>query len=182
MKKSIVLLSVLLSASAVEASQPAPQVVVARTTIQAFAKQLGGELKMAMKAGGPINAIGVCNVKAPQIAQETNKEGSAKISRTSLKNRNADNAPTDWQRAVLLKFEERKAAGEDVTKMDHSEVVGDQFRYMKAIPTAEICLKCHGANIDPKIAAKLDMLYPEDKARGFKKGDIRGAFYVTQSK
>ncbi len=182
MKKIIALLLVLLSASVVHASQPDPQVAVARTTIKAFAKQLGGELKMAMKAGGPIHAIGVCNAKAPQIAEETNKQSSVKISRTSLKYRNMNNAPTDWQRAVLLKFEERKTAGEDVTKMDYSQVVDDQLRYMKAIPTADICLKCHGANIDPKIAAKLDELYPQDKARGFKKGDIRGAFYVTQPK
>ncbi len=182
MKKSVLLLSAILLASAVQASQHDSQALVARTTIKAFAKQLGGELKTAMKAGGPVKAISVCNLKAQEIAKKTNENSSTQISRTSLKNRNSGNAPTDWQRAVLLKFEERKAAGEDVTKMDHLEVVGGEFRYMKAIPTAEICLKCHGANIAPKVAAKLDELYPEDKARGFNKGDIRGAFYVTQPK
>lgn len=182
MKKSVILLSALFLASAVEAGQPGPQVKTALTSIKAFGGKLKGELQKAMKAGGPLNAIGVCNVKAPEIAEQTNKDSSAKISRTSLKNRNPGNAPTDWQRAVLLKFEERKAAGEDVTKIDYSEVVGDEFRYMKPIPTAEICLKCHGANIDPKLTAKLDKLYPDDKARGFNKGDIRGAFYVTMPK
>jgi hypothetical protein len=82
----------------------------------------------------------------------------------------------------MLTFESRKAAGEDIKKMEYSEVVGDEFRYMKAIPTNIVCLKCHGSEIDPKVAAKLEKLYPEDKAIGFKQGDIRGAFYVTMPK
>lgn len=182
MKKSVFLLSVLLLAGMVQAGQPEPHVMEARSAIKAFGGQLKGELQKAMKTGGPLNAIDVCNVKAPALAQQANAKSSTKISRTSLKNRNPGNAPTAWQHAVLTKFEARKAAGEDVAKMDYSEVVGGEFRYMKAIPTGEICLKCHGAKIDPKITAKLDKLYPEDKARGFSKGDIRGAFYVTLPK
>jgi hypothetical protein len=42
------------------------------------------------------------------------------------------------------------------------------------------CLKCHGENLDPKVAAKLDALYPHDQARGYKAGDVRGAFTVRQ--
>jgi len=135
-----------------------------------------------MKAGGPINAISTCNLKALEITMQTNKDSSAKISRTSLKNRNPDNAPNEWQKAVLLKFEQRKAAGEDMAKMDYSEVDGDEFRYMKPIPSGEICLKCHGSSIDLKFTALLDKFYPGDKARGYKKGDIRGAFYVARPK
>jgi hypothetical protein len=30
----------------------------------------------------------------------------------------------------------------------------------------------------PEIVSKLDELYPEDKARGFQVGDIRGAFSI----
>ncbi len=182
MKKTVLLLSVLLFAGAVDAGEPSPQVQAARSAIKSMFKQLVGELESAMKAGGPVKAIDVCNTKAPEIADKINADGNTKISRVSLKNRNPDNAPTDWQKAVLLKFETRKAAGEDVKKMDYSEVVGDEFRYMKAIPTAMVCLKCHGSEIDPKVAAKLDELYPEDKARGYKQGDIRGAFYVTMPK
>jgi len=182
MKKSFILLSALLLVGTVEAGQTDQQVESALKTIKAFGGQLKGELQAAMKAGGPMNAITACNAKAPTIATQINSESKVKIGRASLKNRNPNNVPTDWQRTVLLKFEERKVAGEDVTKMDYSEVVGDEFRYMKAIPTGDICLKCHGTNIDPKLTAKLDKLYPDDKARGFNKGDIRGAFYATISK
>nr|VFK10650.1 MAG: Protein of unknown function (DUF3365) [Candidatus Kentron sp. LPFa]VFK26753.1 MAG: Protein of unknown function (DUF3365) [Candidatus Kentron sp. LPFa] len=54
------------------------------------------------------------------------------------------------------------------------------FRYMKAIPTLEVCILCHGASLSPDVVAKLDELYPEDQARGFKVGDIRGAFSFMQ--
>ena len=51
---------------------------------------------------------------------------------------------------------------------------------MKAIPTGELCLVCHGTQIAPQVLEKLDALYPRDEARGFSAGDIRGAFTITQ--
>jgi hypothetical protein len=55
------------------------------------------------------------------------------------------------------------------------------FRYMKAIPTDEICLNCHGGDtVKPEVAAKLAEFYPDDQARGFSVGDIRGAFTIVQ--
>ncbi len=51
---------------------------------------------------------------------------------------------------------------------------------MKAIPTQEVCLACHGEKIDKATAAKLAKLYPKDKARGFKVGDLRGAFTMSK--
>jgi hypothetical protein len=49
---------------------------------------------------------------------------------------------------------------------------------MKAIPTGGLCLACHGETIDPAVAGKIAELYPEDKATGFREGDLRGAFVV----
>ena len=54
------------------------------------------------------------------------------------------------------------------------------FRYMKAIGTQPVCTVCHGTSIAPEVTARLDALYPEDRARGFAVGDIRGAFSITQ--
>ena len=49
---------------------------------------------------------------------------------------------------MLVSFEERKRAGEDPAMMEFYEVVSqdgsDELRYMKAIPTAPLCLACHG--------------------------------------
>ncbi|MFA7096293.1 MAG: DUF3365 domain-containing protein [Gammaproteobacteria bacterium] len=155
-----------------------------RPVVQEFAGALQGSLGKAMQEGGPTNAIDACNKAAPHIAQEQSAKHGWEIGRTSLKTRNDANAPDAWEQQVLQAFEERKAKGEDVAKMEYAEVVAEggkqYFRYMKAIPTGELCLKCHGAEIEPGVKAKLDELYPNDKARGFKLGDIRGAFTIKQ--
>ncbi len=156
-----------------------------KAVIKQFFGSLKGELVAAIKEGGPVNAIGVCNSKAPEIAHdlEATKQGWS-IGRTSLKLRNPGNAPDDWEKAVLMDFEARKAQGEDPMTMARAEIVtmnGQKiFRFMKAIPTAEKpCLACHGADVSPDVEAKLKALYPDDKARGYKPGDIRGAFTIS---
>lgn len=155
-----------------------------KVVVKEFMTQLKGELKGAMKAGGPVNAINVCKEKAPAIAKNLSEKYGWKVARTSLKTRKASNAPDAWETKVLNTFETRKAKGEDVKPMAYFEAVDNNskksFRFMKAIPTGEVCLKCHGENIAPPIKAKLQELYPDDKATGFKLGDIRGAFTITQ--
>jgi hypothetical protein len=156
-----------------------------KAAIAEFFGNLKGQLQAGMKEGGPVNAIGVCNSVAPALAAESSKKHGMKIARTSLKVRNPDNAPDAWERKVLNSFEARKAKGEPLDTMAYSEVVETdgkkEFRFMKAIPTGELCLKCHGENIAAPVKAKLDELYPNDQARGFKLGDIRGAFTVRQA-
>ncbi len=153
--------------------------------IKTFASTLVGELKGAMKAGGPVNAISVCNEKAPAIAANLSGDDGWQVGRTSLKVRNPGNAPDPWELAVLKRFEARKAAGEDPAKLAYAEIVEENgekvFRFMKAIPTKKVCLNCHGSKLAPEVAARLDALYPEDKARGFKVGDIRGAFTLSKT-
>ncbi len=156
-----------------------------RTVVKEFAGALKAELKSALKQGGPLQAITVCGTTAPAIARQQSLKHGWHIDRTSLKLRNPDKAPDSWEKSVLKKFETRKEAGENLAKMEYFEVVEQngrkEFRYMKAIPTAEKpCLACHGTNIKPNIAAALDKRYPDDQARGFKAGDIRGAFSITQ--
>ncbi|GAB4346031.1 MAG: DUF3365 domain-containing protein [Gammaproteobacteria bacterium] len=155
-----------------------------RAVVKSFFGSLKGELVGAMKAGGPAHAIQVCNKKAPGIAQRISDEKGWRVARTSLKLRNPANAPDAWERRVLMQFDERKRAGEDPAKMEYAEIVdrnGEKvFRYMKAIPTAEVCTKCHGEKVAPGVEEKLAELYPTDKARGYHVGDIRGAFTITQ--
>ncbi|MPQ96322.1 DUF3365 domain-containing protein, partial [Thioclava sp. JE_KL1] len=55
------------------------------------------------------------------------------------------------------------------------------YRYMKPIPTGAVCLSCHGTHIAPAVKQKLNELYPHDKAVGFNKGDIRGAFSFSKT-
>lgn len=160
------------------------RVAGSKTVVKEFMEELKGQLQSAMKAGGPVKAISVCNEVAPAIAQGQSEKHGWEVGRTSLNYRNAGNAPDAWEAEVLKKFDKRKADGEDVQPMAYYEVVEQDgkkvFRFMKAIPTGEVCLKCHGENIAEPVKAKLDELYPGDKARGYKLGDIRGAFTITQ--
>lgn len=162
----------------------AARIAASREAIESFAGALQEQLKSAMAAGGPTAAIEVCNIAAPEIAATASEERGWRIRRTSLKLRNPANAPDAWELAVLRDFEARKAAGEDPAMLDRTgfEVVDGKrsFRYMKAIGTQPVCTLCHGAAIAPEVAAALDALYPEDRARGFAVGDIRGAFSIVQ--
>ena len=155
---------------------------------KAITKEFGGalkaRLKAAMKEGGPINALDVCNKEAAPIAEKVAKEKGALVSRVSLKNRNPDNVPNDWQKAVLEDFDARAAKGESVKKMGFAKIVENdgkkQLRFMKALPTGGLCLDCHGSSIEADVQAKLTELYPHDKATGYEKGQVRGAVVVIK--
>nr|VFJ61900.1 MAG: Protein of unknown function (DUF3365) [Candidatus Kentron sp. DK] len=156
-----------------------------RQVVQEVFAALKGELEKALEAGGPAGAISVCKEKVPEIGKRFGKKYPGwRIRRTTLKTRNPANAPDAWEKQVLEEFEARKAAGEDPKGIEHSAFVEQDgkrvFRYMKAIPTLEVCTLCHGSAILPDVVAKLDEMYPEDTARGFEIGDIRGAFTITQ--
>ncbi len=159
-----------------------------RMAAKGFGEGLKAELQAGMKEGGPVQAIGICNTKAALIAAEHSKKSGFQIGRTSLKPRNSSNAPDEWEKTRLMQFETRKAAGEDPMKLEYAKIVENQdgkreIRYMKAIPTAEICLACHAAteDLDKAVVERLDKLYPEDQARGYKAGDLRGAFTIRET-
>jgi hypothetical protein len=154
--------------------------------VKEFARTLQGELKAAMSEGGAPHAISVCNEKAPGIASSISAETGYMLSRVSLKNRNPDQAASGWNKSVLEEFEARLANGEEIDKLVFKTIVtnedgSQEFRMMKAIPTGKVCLNCHGSEIKDEVTSKLDELYPEDNARGYKEGDIRGAFVVTKT-
>jgi hypothetical protein len=145
---------------------------------------LQGELFAAMKNGGPVKALDVCRVRAPEIAAATAAGTPWKISRTAVKVRNASNAPDAWEKAKLEEFGKRLAAGEEIAALETFEVVETEgkptFRYMKAIGTTSPCLNCHGSALKPEVAAKVKELYPEDQAVGFAAGQLRGAFTLSR--
>ncbi len=155
-----------------------------RATVQSFATQLQAELKQAIADGGLPNAIAVCQTRAPLIANAVSQDSGFLVRRTALKPRNPRGTPDDWERAVMEQFEARRAAGEKPEKLEYTETVtsngGVLFRYMKAIPTTTPCLGCHGTQLAPEVAPLLDERYPHDQARGFREGDLRGAFSVLQ--
>ena len=185
MKRFAMISLLLVAAGPVAASDLSPQLQASRAAIQQFAQSLQGELQAAMKAGGPVEAIEVCHTRAPEIARQVSRERGLDIARTSLKIRNPGNRPDGWEREVLEDFDARRAAGEDPARLEaHTIYVRGnekEYRFMKAIPVGEVCLNCHGgAQVKPPVEAALKRLYPEDVARGYNLGELRGAFVVRQ--
>lgn len=156
----------------------------AKKLIKEFGSMLKKELVKGFKNGGAVNALDVCKLKAPEIANAITDTSGWELGRTSLKVRNENNTPDDWELSVLNKFEEMKAGGAKVNELEYAEIITDDsvkvFRYMKAIPTGGLCLQCHGNKIKPEVQRQIKKLYPHDKATGFEKGDIRGAFTLSK--
>jgi hypothetical protein len=44
----------------------------------------------------------------------------------------------------------------------------------------EPCLACHGEKLDAKVQGAIHALYPEDRAVGFRVGEVRGAFTLSR--
>ena len=143
-----------------------------------FQKQLQGELKAALEAGGPIQALSVCHQAAPAIAADLSTQSGAEVRRISLKPRNPG-AAVDGE--MLEKLTALNAApmkdGKPATMQWNSN---GQTHWVRAIPMQEKpCAACHGTNIAPEVKAKIAELYPDDTAVGFKPGDMRGAIAIS---
>lgn len=180
--KSITLTVLSLLASLSHAEAPDTQALQeeAASLIPPFQQQLLQTVKTAIAEGGPAQAVEACNLLAPQIAAQ-HSEAPWQVGRTALKVRNPENAADAWERQVLERFAERAAAGEPLEQLRHGEVVGNEFRYLQAIGTAQPCLGCHGERIDPALLSLIDQRYPDDQARGFSEGDLRGAFSLRRT-
>jgi hypothetical protein len=131
-------------------------------------ERLMGRLQEAVAAGGVPGAIGVCRDEAPRFANEVAEETGLRIGRTSHRLRNPANAPPDWIR--------------DATAESPRVFRGPEgaLRVTLPIRAKAMCLQCHGAEgqIEPAVRAAIDASYPDDRARGFSEGDLRGMFWI----
>jgi hypothetical protein len=136
-------------------------------------KELRSALIGALKEGGPERAIEVCQLRAPEIARLTST-GGAFVGRTSHRLRNPENAPEPWMSALLEEYLANPDDGEPRAVRLGSGGIG----YVEPIRMKGVCMKCHGDRVDPGVKARLQALYPEDQATGFKRGELRGIFWV----
>lgn len=151
-----------------------------KAMIPPFQQELLATVKSAMQNGGPVEAVASCQLLAPQIASAHSKAPWS-VGRTSMQLRNPANAPDAWEQQVLLEFAQQQANGQPLTGMQKVAVVDGELRIMQAIPVGEPCLTCHGKNLKPEVVAKIDQLYPNDQARGYALGQLRGAFTLRRT-
>jgi hypothetical protein len=173
-------------AQATEAPAPeAPTTVDARSSAEAAAlaaaegaatelgRTLRARLLAAMAEGGPTRAAEVCATEAPGLATQVAERTGARVGRGSLRMRGAS-TPPPWVQDWLVAQGERSAEG--VTGF--ARVEDGHARVLRPIAVEPACTACHGRELAPEIAAILDARYPDDRARGYAEGDLRGALWA----
>jgi hypothetical protein len=137
-------------------------------------------LQHALKSGlanGPVEAISACRLEAPKIAEQLSQDGVI-VGRTSHRLRNPVNASPGWVTPVL----ERYIESVDNRVPQVVNLPGYRVGYVEPIVTKALCLTCHGETLAPALASRIGDLYPDDRATGFKEGDLRGVFWVEYPK
>jgi hypothetical protein len=143
---------------------------------------LRNTLIKTIATNGHAAAVRFCNVQALPITAMYASEGIT-VSRVSDRNRNPGNAlrdldKTEWQKYLALAA--RKDSLKAVTIFSNNQV-----HYYKPILMQPMCLSCHGSvekDIAKELQPVIDSLYPADKARGYKAGELRGMWHITFTK
>jgi len=159
-----------------------PNMAVAKEGVK-YIKMLGKALKenvgKNLKADPTgLKAAEFCSQKAKEVAQEVSKNfpENIKVRRTAIKYRNPKSKPDATDLEVLNKMDEALKAKTLEKKPMVVDVNGTKRVYVPLI-VEKACTKCHGdvAKMDSKVQEVIKKAYPEDKAVGFKEGDLRGA-------
>ena len=173
---SLVLSSTLLFSASLNEEQAIQKgSAVAATLVQ----RLGGEVKNHMQSSGAIGALYFCAQNAQLLTDQIGKESNTQVKRVSLKTRNPVNVASADEQAILNKWETLQNTGQSLPS--HELKTNTQYTYYKPILiNNEACLKCHG-DIGPEspLGKEIRTIYPEDKAVGYKMGDLRGMIVVT---
>ncbi len=134
------------------------------------------ELKSALLTGleqGPAEAIKVCREQAPQIADSLSQQG-IRLGRSSHRLRNPGNTAPEWLVPAIQGY----LADDENREPYVVALADDHWGYAEPIATQPLCLTCHGEALAPSIAEQIEALYPEDRAVGFKAGEMRGVFWL----
>ncbi len=157
-----------------------------RSAAKGFMTELKGVLVANMKSGGPVKAISVCADTAQELTKNYAEKVKLNLRRVSLKARNPKDKPDEFEKEVLIKFDEMRLNNElkpETEIFEIDEINGKKaIRYMKPIVTKTVCLNCHGDDnhVKPEVQKLLKEKYPDDPARNYKEGDVRGAISIVK--
>lgn len=140
----------------------------------------------AIKREGVPGAVSFCNLNAAQLTDIMGKSMDiSSITRLSDKNRNLNNALHEdldqkaWK-IIQTKMHDANAKEKNTVLQDKNQV----YYYQAIVIGMPTCLTCHG-NKETEIAMEtqktLNEKYPQDKAFGYKMGDLRGMWKINLS-
>jgi hypothetical protein len=142
---------------------------------------LKSELHKAIRTGGTANAVSFCSNRAMEITDSVSKAQMVMIRRIAMKNRNPHNSMSENEGNLYKSYVVQYINGEQMQPTVSWDKEGRPV-YYQPIFTGQLCLTCHGkpgTEILPDVAEKLAQIYPDDKATGFKLGEIRGMWSIT---
>jgi hypothetical protein len=142
-------------------------------------KVLGSNLVKAINEDGPINALVFCNIQAHPLTDSMATALKAHITRVTDQPRNQDNAANEDQLTYISAAKQKLAVGEEL-RPEISVKDGKVTGYYPII-TNQMCMQCHGSENDQitqETLAKINELYPNDKATGYNVGELRGIWVV----
>ena len=94
-----------------------------RSELRGYAAEFMSELKTVlqknMKEGGPLQAVSVCSDTAQMLTQKYAENNNLNVKRVSLKNRNSNNIPNDFEEGILTDFENQ------IYKANHEFIIVD---------------------------------------------------------
>jgi Protein of unknown function (DUF3365) len=157
-------------------------VALARAVADSLGEELTGLLNQAMDSGGPGLAIHFCSDSAQARTLRHWKRGLY-IRRVSERVRNVDDTPDAIERGLLERLAALNHDGRlpaEVVEVMRAADGTYELQYMRPILVERRCLACHGdpASLDPEVRAVLARRYPEDRATGYRVGDLRGAVSI----
>lgn len=143
---------------------------------------LRNTLLRTISESGPEEAVKFCNLNALNLTSSFASNGIA-ISRVTDQPRNPENMLSDFDRVQFNKYKNLKEKGDSLTTLTLE--ANNEVHYYKPILIQTMCLTCHGRpekEMNKQLAAVIDSLYPSDKAKGYKEGDLRGMWHVVFGK
>jgi hypothetical protein len=155
-----------------------------RETAMDYMKELKGVLIEQIQTGGVLQAVSVCSDTAQVLTNEFGLSKGLFIRRVSLKNRNTNNYPDDFEKGVLNRFQLLHQNNGLTSETEYAEITTEDdikyLRYLKPIVIQAECLNCHGNESDmiPEVNKLITQKYPDDEAKGYKTGDLRGAVSI----
>lgn len=144
-------------------------------------QNLSKALVEALEDSGTAKAVVFCNLNVIGIYDSVKALYGVEISRVSHKNRNPAGAANEREVKLITEYSSSPKVSA-ITLFDD----GDHFTAYKPIRMSMLaCSKCHGVpgeDIEETTLITISMLYPDDKATGFKYKDMRGLWKVEVPK
>lgn len=155
--------------------------------IQLIGNKLIRETSQVLAAKGAEDAVDLLHLKTfPLPAAAAGKPQITAVKRTSLRVRDPANAPDNADLAALISIQKELMDGNNpprllVQRVEASATTPEEWRVYRPISVMASCVVCHGPtdSLLPSVKAKLERLYPEDKATEYAAHQWRGVIRVS---